>query len=112
MEVKLIKEIRNYSESIFFGLSLRQFLFAALAVGCSVTVYFVFNSIMSSEAVGWLCILAALPGAFLGFFQYQGLNAEQFLRAALRYLFSPTRLPRVNSNLYFEILTKGRIIEK
>jgi hypothetical protein len=112
MEVKLIKEIRNYSESIFFGLSMRQFLFAALAVGCSLTVYFVFSSILSSEAVGWLCILAALPGAFLGFFKYQGLNAEEFLRAALRFLLAPNKLPRVNSNLYFEILTKGRIIQR
>ena len=110
MEVKLLKEIRNYSESIFFGLSLRQFLFAALAVGSSIVVYFIFKDVMSTEAVGWLCILAALPAAFLGFFKYQGLNAEEFLRAALRYLFSATKLPRVNTNLYFDILTKGRII--
>lgn len=111
MEVKLLKEIRNYSESIFFGLSLRQFLFAALAVGCSVAVYFIFQNTMSTEAVGWLCILAALPGAFLGFYKYQGLNAEQFLRTVLRYLKAPAKLPRVNSNLYYEILTKGRIIQ-
>ena len=110
MEVKLLKEIRNYSESIFFGLSLRQFLFAALAVGSSVAVYFIFHNVMSTEAVGWLCILAALPGAFLGFYKYQGLNAEQFLRTVLRYIKAPTKLPRVNSNLYYEILTKGRII--
>lgn len=110
MEVKLLKEIRNYSESIFFGLSLRQFLFAVLAVGSSVAVYFIFHNVMSTEAVGWLCILAALPGAFLGFFKYQGLNAEEFLRAALRYFISPTKLPRMNTNLYFEVLKKGRII--
>ncbi len=27
MEVKINKEIRNYTESMFFGLSLRQFIF-------------------------------------------------------------------------------------
>ncbi|MFR1293961.1 MAG: PrgI family mobile element protein [Coprobacillus cateniformis] len=27
MEVKVNKEIRNYTESIYFGLSLRQFIF-------------------------------------------------------------------------------------
>ena len=110
MEIRLFKEIRNYSETIFFGLSLRQFLFAALAVGCSAAVYFIFRSVMSSEAISWLCILAALPGAFLGFFKYQGLTAEQFFRAALRFFIAPSKLPRVNSNLYYEILTKGRII--
>ena len=31
MEVKINKEIRNYTESMFFGLSLRQFIFSVLA---------------------------------------------------------------------------------
>ena len=31
LEVKINKEIRNYTESMFFGLSMRQFLFSALA---------------------------------------------------------------------------------
>ncbi|MDE6902800.1 MAG: PrgI family protein, partial [Lachnospiraceae bacterium] len=28
MEVKINKEIRNYTESMFFGLSMRQFIFS------------------------------------------------------------------------------------
>ena len=39
MEIKIPKEIRQHRETIFFGLSLRQFLCAALAVGIAVTVY-------------------------------------------------------------------------
>ena len=31
MEVKINREIRNYTESMFFGLSLRQFIFSVLA---------------------------------------------------------------------------------
>jgi hypothetical protein len=107
MEVKLLREISNYSESIFFGLSLRQCLFAALAVGCSVAVYFIFHDVVADEIVGWLCIFAALPGAALGFFKYQGLTAAQFIRVFLRFLFAPAKLPRVNTNIYYEIL-KGR----
>ena len=106
MEIKLQKEIRNYSESIFFGLSLRQFSFAALALGCSVVVYFLAHGVLHDEIVGWLCILAALPGAAMGFFRYQGLTAEAFVRAAFRYLFAPAKLPRKNTNIYYEI-TKG-----
>ena len=30
MEVKINKEIRNYTESMFFGLSMRQFIFPSL----------------------------------------------------------------------------------
>ena len=33
MEVKINKEIRDYTEAIFFGLSLRQFIFSGLACG-------------------------------------------------------------------------------
>ena len=36
MEVKINKEIRNYTESMFFGLSLRQFIFSLLACGHTV----------------------------------------------------------------------------
>lgn len=38
MEVKINREIRNYTESMFFGLSLRQFV-SLLAVGVAVLLY-------------------------------------------------------------------------
>ena len=39
MEVKINKEIRDYTEAIFFGLSLRQFIFSVLACGIAVGLY-------------------------------------------------------------------------
>ena len=36
MEVKINREIRNYTESVFFGLSLRQLVFSVLAVGVAI----------------------------------------------------------------------------
>ena len=41
MEVKINKEIRNYTESMFFGLSMRQFIFSVLAIAVAVVLYFV-----------------------------------------------------------------------
>lgn len=41
VEVKINREIREYTESIFFGLSMRQFIFSALACGIAVLLYFV-----------------------------------------------------------------------
>ena len=40
MEIKINKEIRQYSEKIFFGLSLRQFICSVLACGVAIGVYF------------------------------------------------------------------------
>lgn len=40
MEIKINKEIRTYRETLFFGLSVRQFVCSVLAVGVAVALYF------------------------------------------------------------------------
>ena len=40
MEIKINSEIRDYTESMFFGLSLRQFIFSVLACGIAVGIFF------------------------------------------------------------------------
>ena len=40
MEIKINKEIRAYRETLFFGLSVRQFICSVLAVGVAVALYF------------------------------------------------------------------------
>ena len=57
MEVRINKEVRNYQESLFFGLSLRQFLFALLAVAVAVSVYFGLRPVLGNGEIGWVCIL-------------------------------------------------------
>ncbi|MEA4848837.1 MAG: PrgI family protein, partial [Clostridiaceae bacterium] len=57
MEVKINREIRDYQEAIFFGLSLRQFVFSVLAVTVAVGVYFGLRNALGTETVSWLCIL-------------------------------------------------------
>ena len=56
MEVKINREIRNYTESMFFGLSLRQFVFSLLAVGVAVLLYFVLKPHVGTETVSWMCM--------------------------------------------------------
>ena len=53
MEIKMNKEIRDYAETMFFGLSLRQFLFSAL--GCLLSVGTFFYS-----ALIWCCRFSAM----------------------------------------------------
>ena len=40
MEIKIPKEVRQHSETIFFGLSTRQFICAVLAVAAAIGTYF------------------------------------------------------------------------
>lgn len=85
MEVKINREIRDYTESMFFGLSLRQFIFSVLAVGIAVSIYFGLRNYFGTETVSWMCILGAAPFAALGFIKYHGMTAEQFLWAYIAY---------------------------
>ena len=79
MEVKINREIRNYSESVFFGLSMRQCIFSVLAIAVAVGLYFVLKPYLGTETLSWVCILGAFPFAALGFITYHGMPAEQFL---------------------------------
>lgn len=65
MEVKINREIRNYTEAMFFGLSLRQFIFSVLACGVAVGIYFLLRPYVGTETVSWMCILGAAPFALL-----------------------------------------------
>ncbi len=49
IEVRINKEVRDYQESLFFGLSLRQLLFALLAVIVAVAVYFGLRNLGSPQ---------------------------------------------------------------
>ena len=84
MEVKINREIRNYTEYMFFGLSMRQFVFSVLAILVAVGLYFLLKPHFGTETVSWMCILGAAPFAALGFITYHGMTAEQFLWAWLR----------------------------
>ena len=78
MEVKINREIRNYTESMFFGLSLRQFVFS---------------------------LLGAAPFAAMGFVNYNGMTAEQFVWAWLRSeMLEPKQIKFEPVNIYYEAL--------
>ncbi len=105
MEVKINREIRNYTESMFFGLSMRQFIFSVLACGVAVGLYFILRPYFGIETLSWMCILGAAPFAVLGFITYHGMTAEQFIWAWLRSeIIEPKEIRFESSNLYYEAL--------
>ena len=104
MEVKINREIRNYTESMFFGLSMRQCVFSFLAIAVAVCLYFLLKPYLGTETVSWVCILGAAPFAALGFVSYHGMTAEQFVIAWLRSeLIEPRQLTASEvNNIYYE----------
>ena len=105
MEIKINREIRDYKENIFFGLSLRQLIFSLLACGVAVGIYLGLRDALGTETVSWLCILGAAPFAAMGFVKYHGMMAEKFFIAWLRSEFLvPKRLTFRSTNLYWEAM--------
>jgi len=105
LEVKINREIRNYTESMFFGLSMRQFIFSILAVGIAVVLYLLLKPVVGMETVSWMCILGAAPFAAMGFITYHGMTAEQFIWAWLRSeMIEPREIKFEPVNLYYEAL--------
>ena len=105
MEVKINREIREYTESIFFGLSLRQFIFSICACVVAVILYFILKPYCGIETLSWVCILSAAPFAALGFIKYNGMTAEKFVAAWIKsMILTPKRLTFKPINLYYEDL--------
>ena len=113
MEVKINKEIRQYTESIFFGLSLRQCIFSLLACGTAVAIYFIFKPIMNTSAVSWLCMSGAVPFVLLGFVKYNGMTAEKFFMAWVKSeILTPKRLTFKPDNYYLNVYKQNQKYKK
>lgn len=105
MEVKINKEIRQYKENIFFGLTMRQFVCLALACIVAVGIYFITKPIFNNTGtVSWLCMAGAVPFALLGFVRYNGMTAEKFFIAWVKSeILTPKRLVFKPNNLYLDM---------
>ena len=110
IEVKIPKEVRAYKETIFFGLSSRQFICSLIAIGIAAGVFLVLDRFVSRETASWLCIVLASPAAVAGFFSYNGMCFEQFLWAFIKSEFLCAGERRyISENIYYSYLNrKGR----
>jgi hypothetical protein len=96
-------------ETMFFGLSMRQFFFSIAAMGVAVLLYFLLKDNFGVETVSWMCILGAAPFAAMGFVTYHGMTAEQFIWAFIRSELLEHKVLFVkHNNLYYEILKEAK----
>lgn len=110
MEVKINREIRNYTEAVFFGLSLRQTIFSVLACVAAVGTYFFFSNSFGTTVLSWLCVISAMPLVAFGFIQYEGMKLEEFIYYWLRYtVFVPQHMNVRTSQKMLENLKDRRI---
>lgn len=100
MEENINREIRNYREQVFMGLSLRQCLCCGAAVIASVVVYLGCYGWLGTQITSWVCILVAVPLVILGFFTWHGMSAEKVVLIWLRDALTPRYLAWHGINRY------------
>ena len=112
MEININKDIREYTEGVFFGLNLRQLICSGLAVASAVAVYFSARGSFTNDVITYFCIAAALPFAAIGFIKYNGMPMEKIFEAFMKDNFIvPRRLIIKSNNIYKEAL-KGYFAKK
>ena len=65
MWIKINKEIKEYNETMFFVLSVRQLIFALFACVAAVGIYFGCRPYFDTETLSLLCMIGAAPFAAL-----------------------------------------------
>lgn len=104
MEIKINREVRNYKESIFFGMSLRQFICVLISCGLAVLVYFLFRSKLGLEVTSWLCIAASLPFILIGLVKYNGMNFEDLIKEFIySKILVPQKIVFESENIYVKL---------
>ena len=104
MEIQINKEIRDYHESMFFGLSLRQFVFSLLACAVTIITYFITQPRFGTEIASWCCILVCVPFIALGYIRYNGMYFEAVVTATIMYLMTPRKLLYRSENIWYGIM--------
>lgn len=87
IEIKVPKEITEYKSKFMFGLTVRQFISLAAALGICVPLYIFEKDFMPEDLVSWLIMLIGAPVLAFGFFRFHGMTFEQFLLLIFRQKF-------------------------
>lgn len=112
MEIKINKEIRNYTESMFFGLSMRQFFFAVIGVGFAVVMYFLLRPYLGTETLSWVCMLGAAPFVAIGFITYNGMTAEQFAWTWIKSKFIEPQKVKFECDTFYNETMQKQAVQK
>lgn len=108
MEVRVNKDIKEYKENMFFGLTLRQFIFSVLGCAVAVALYFALKDKLGLEVATWVCVLGVAPFAALGFLRYNGMPAEQVFIAWLKTRWiNPRKYLSQPSSCYYEAMAES-----
>lgn len=101
IEIKIPKEIRDYKEVIFAGLTLRQIICLSIAFLINVPLYLYTKPYIGDELASWLVIFTGVPIFLIGFIKFDGMSFEKYFKIMLRFNFLvPRKRKYKTENIY------------
>lgn len=110
IEIKIPKEITEYKEKFLFGLTVRQCISVAAALGICIPLYIFGKKFLGDDIVSWLVLLIAVPVFGFGFIKYNGMTFERLVAVIFRQKFrEPQKRIYVDMPVFYD--WRNEIIE-
>lgn len=105
IEIKVPKEIKEYKEKWYFGLTLRQLISVGISISLNIPLVYFGKKYLSTDLLGWLCILITIIFGGIGFFEYNKMKFEKFVIVYLKNKFQQQKRVYKSTNI-FDLLNK------
>lgn len=83
--VKVPKEIKEYEEKVWIGLTLRNIVWGGLAITLGLLTYFPFRYLLGQEIASYLIMIIVVPCFACGFLKIQGMPFDKYLKIMIQY---------------------------
>ena len=108
MEVKIPKEIRKYTESIFMGMNLKQCVICGIAIALAVPIFIILRPKIGLEPASWICLVIVAPIGATAFVKIQNLPLLEYVIAFIKWYLTPNHLVYQQKNAYMEAIKQMR----
>lgn len=108
MEVKIPKEIRKYTESIFMGMNLKQCVICGIAIALAVPIFIILRPRIGLEPASWICLVIVAPIGATAFVKIQNLPLLEYVIAFIKWYLTPNHLVYQQKNAYMEAIKQMR----
>ena len=110
-EVPIPKEIRDYTESLFMGLNLKQCIMCGIAIALAVPIFVLLRPKIGLEPASWICLIVVAPIGATAFVKIKGLPLLEYAIAFVKWYLTPNNLVYKQKNAYMEALKQMRAEE-
>lgn len=112
MEIKLPREIRKYTESIFMGLNLKQCIMSSIAIALAIPIFISLRPSLGLEGAAWVCVIIVAPIAATAFIKIKNLPLLEYVIAFVKWFLTRNPLVNETKNTYMDAITKMRFEKK